>query len=124
MLRNLNAMHSSLFQHSDEEDSEVWPEQMEDICAAADLLLEVFSQMQLLAPTHEELACALTRLGPKAHHRLRALQETIEQLVRTEPDKRKPLRERATALIKYLFDELETYAPVDDSCESNPATLH
>jgi len=118
-------MRFALLQYPDEQESESPAEQLGDICAAADLLLAVFSQMRLLAPIHEELARALTSLGGEAQHRLRALQETIDLLLRAEPGKRGPLRMRATLLIKYLFDEPETHAPRDEFCEPrNPPTLH
>lgn len=76
---------------------------------AADLLQQMFSELQSLALKHAEFARVMSIHGPRARARLQALQETIDVLARSDTaEAADQLKRRAGALIVRLADEFDT----------------
>jgi hypothetical protein len=83
-------------------------DEVEYICIAADLLRQMFVELQSLATRNPRLARALSCRGSDAHTHLRALCETIDRLLGVDDlSVAVPLRRRATALISSLSDEID-----------------
>jgi hypothetical protein len=78
------------------------------ICAAADLLQQMFSELQSLAARNPVLARALSKHESDASAHLWTLHETIRLLLDVDDySTALPLSRRATALISWLSDEID-----------------
>jgi hypothetical protein len=112
-------MDSTIFIRRSLELSEDPTDEVECFGIAADLLQQMFSALQALAPNNAALARAIASRGPDALDRLSTLHKVVNLL--TELDDRSidlPLRRRATALISWLtgaIDEL-TLCTACDEC--------
>jgi hypothetical protein len=108
------------------------PEQSDDtgwICAAADLLLQMFVELEALSLGHPEFARTLCSQAPDTYARLKTLHQIADALVLAGDDSvTVPLKRRASALISRLSDELDelTLCAIDESFGDslNPAALH
>ena len=95
-------------------------DEVEYICIAADLLEQMFSELQSLATRNPGLARALSSRGSDTCLRLWTLRETIELLLGVDDfSNAVPLRRRATALISWLSDDIDQLA-LSATSDSHP----
>jgi hypothetical protein len=99
------------------------------ICAAADLLLQMFVELEALSLGHPEFARTLCDRAPDAHARLKTLHEIVDALLLVGDDSlAAPLKRRASLLISRLSDELDelTLCAIDEDFPVNlhPTALH
>ena len=108
------------------------PDTLDDtgwICAAADLLLQMFVELEALSLGHPEFARTLCSRAPDAEARLKTLHEIADALVLAGDDSvTVPLKRRASVLISRLSDELDelTLCAIDEDFRDNlhPSALH
>jgi hypothetical protein len=82
--------------------------EMEYICIAADLLQQMFSELQSLATNNTRLAHAMADREWHAQDRLWTLRETADLLMCVKDHSTAiPLKRKATVLIGSLSDELD-----------------
>ena len=99
------------------------------ICAAADLLLLMFVELEALGLGHPAFARTLRSRAPDAHARLRTLHEIVDSLLLANDEVvAAQLKRRAAVLITRLSDELDelTLCAIDEDFPDNlhPTALH
>jgi hypothetical protein len=99
------------------------------ICAAADLLLLMFVELEALGLRHPAFARTLWSRAPDAHARLRTLHEIVDSLlIANDEVVAAQLKRRAAVLITRLSDELDelTLCAIDEDFPDNlhPTALH
>jgi hypothetical protein len=99
------------------------------ICAAADLLLLMFVELEALGLGHPAFARTLWSRAPDVHARLRTLHEIVDSLlIANDEVVAAQLKRRAAVLITRLSDELDelTLCAIDEDFPDNlhPTALH